>query len=70
MNKYYNNNNNNNNNKKGNDNVRTSYEPRDIFIEADKGRISQVIFNLLSDALKFTTHGSISIIPEKRMVKP
>lgn len=57
-------------NNRGNDYVKISYEPRDIFVEADKGRISQVIFNLLSNALKFTTDGSISIISEKRMVKP
>lgn len=37
--------------------VKISYEPRDIFVEADKGRISQV-------ALKFTT--DISIISEKK----
>ena len=32
----------------------------DIFIEADKGRISQVISNLLSNAIKFTNEGTIS----------
>lgn len=37
-----------------------------FFVEADKGRISQIIFNLLSNAFKFTTHGSISIISEKK----
>ena len=30
------------------------YRPRDIFIEADKARIAQVISNLLSNAIKFT----------------
>jgi signal transduction histidine kinase len=30
------------------------YRPCDIFIEADKGRITQVISNLLSNAIKFT----------------
>lgn len=53
-------------NNRGNDYVKISYEPKDIFLEADKGRISQVIFNLLSNALKFTTDGSISIISEKK----
>jgi two-component system, OmpR family, sensor histidine kinase VicK len=33
----------------------------DIFIEADKGRINQVISNLLSNAIKFTNKGIISI---------
>ena len=31
-----------------------------IFIEADKGRISQVISNLLSNAIKFTNEGTIT----------
>ncbi len=33
----------------------------DIFVEADKGRINQVISNLLSNAIKFTNKGSINI---------
>jgi two-component system, OmpR family, sensor histidine kinase VicK len=37
----------------------------DIFIEADKGRINQVISNLLSNAIKFTDEGSISITPAR-----
>jgi two-component system sensor histidine kinase VicK len=32
-----------------------------IFVEADKGRINQVISNLLSNAIKFTNEGTISI---------
>src|SRR5215831_4191080 len=36
-----------------------------IFIEADKGRIYQVISNLLSNAIKFTSEGSISIAIKK-----
>jgi signal transduction histidine kinase len=46
-------------------NVKLSYEPRDIFVEGDKGRISQVISNILSNATKFTTEGSILIKSEK-----
>jgi signal transduction histidine kinase len=41
--------------------VKIVYEPKDIFIMADKGRISQVISNLLSNALKFTSRGSVSV---------
>jgi signal transduction histidine kinase len=37
-----------------------------ILIEADKGRINQVISNLLSNAIKFTNEGSISIAIEKK----
>ena len=37
------------------------HQPQDIFIGADKGRISQVIHNLLDNAIKFTNVGTISI---------
>jgi two-component system sensor histidine kinase VicK len=33
---------------------------QDIFIEADKGRINQVISNLLSNAINFTTEGIVT----------
>ena len=39
---------------------------RDIFVEADKERIIQVISNLLSNALKFTIEGPISISVEQK----
>ena len=34
--------------------IKFLYHPQNIFVEADKGRITQVIFNLLSNAVKFT----------------
>jgi signal transduction histidine kinase len=37
-----------------------------LFIEADKGRVSEVIFNLLSNAVKFTKEGEIFISVEKK----
>jgi signal transduction histidine kinase len=37
-----------------------------IITEADKGRINQVISNLLNNAIKFTNEGSISISVEKK----
>ena len=44
-----------------NKNVQLLYQPQDIELEADKGRMSQVISNLLSNAIKFTKKGSITI---------
>jgi signal transduction histidine kinase len=44
--------------------IRLLYEPYNqqlIVVEADKGRITQVISNLLSNAVKFTKEGSIYI---------
>jgi signal transduction histidine kinase len=51
-----------------NSNVKLSYNrpKEDVIAEADKGRISQVISNLLSNALKFTKEGAISITSEKK----
>ena len=37
------------------------HQAQDVFVEADKGRISQVIHNLLDNAVKFTNIGTISI---------
>ena len=37
------------------------YEPQEIFVEADGERITQVVSNLLSNALKFTQEGEIRI---------
>jgi two-component system, OmpR family, sensor histidine kinase VicK len=37
------------------------HQPQDMFIGADKGRISQVIHNLLDNAIKFTNVGTITI---------
>jgi signal transduction histidine kinase len=42
-------------------NVKMVYTPRNILVEADKGRITQVISNLLRNAIKFTSEGVISI---------
>jgi signal transduction histidine kinase len=37
-----------------------------IFVEGDRSRISQVVYNLLGNSLKFTKEGAISIIVEKK----
>jgi two-component system, OmpR family, sensor histidine kinase VicK len=39
---------------------------QNIFVQADKGRITQVISNLLSNALKFTNEGTISVSLERK----
>ena len=41
-----------------------------IFIEADKGRINQVISNLLSNAIKFTKEGTITaaVVPNNNEI--
>src|SRR5215210_5610613 len=50
-----------------NTNLKLSYQPRDIFIEADKQQLTRVISNLLDNAIKFTKEGgTISIIAEKK----
>jgi signal transduction histidine kinase len=49
-----------------NTNIKLSYQPRDIFIEADKQQLTRVIFNLLNNAIKFTKEGTISVIAEKK----
>jgi two-component system, OmpR family, sensor histidine kinase VicK len=42
--------------------IKLQYIPRqDIFVNADKERINQVIYNLLDNAIKFTENGNITI---------
>ena len=54
---------------KDNVQVKLLYEPNskdNIFIEADRGRIIQVISNLIGNAIKFTKEGTISVITEEK----
>jgi two-component system, OmpR family, sensor histidine kinase VicK len=48
-----------------NSSVRLLYQPVDIFIEADRERVTQVISNILGNALKFTDSGEIAITAQK-----
>jgi signal transduction histidine kinase len=56
-------------NKKNDSNVdyiKLFYRPKDIFVEADRIRMTQVIYNLLNNAIKFLQEGgSITINTEK-----
>ncbi len=49
-----------------NDYIKLLYRPKDIFVEADRIRITQVIYNLLNNAIKFIQEGgSITINTER-----
>jgi two-component system, OmpR family, sensor histidine kinase VicK len=56
-----------------NENIRLSYNPQDILIHADKGRITQVISNLLGNAVKFIKKGgrggTVIVDIEKKRVR-
>ncbi len=51
-------------------NIKLSYESDDnnneIIIEADRNRLSQVVYNLLNNAFNFTNEGSITVIFERK----
>jgi two-component system sensor histidine kinase VicK len=47
--------------------VTITYQPDDMFVYADKGKITQVITNLITNAIKFTDEGTISITTHRNM---
>lgn len=52
-------------NQLANGKVKFIYEPQDIYVQADRGRMTQVVSNLLDNATKFTKEGTITIATEK-----
>ncbi|MGI0048772.1 MAG: sensor histidine kinase, partial [Nitrososphaera sp.] len=48
-------------NQQANSSVMFVYEPKGLNIEADRDRISQVVYNLLTNAMKFTREGRVTI---------
>jgi signal transduction histidine kinase len=55
--------------RKGKNNVKITYQPRPLYVYADKNRVAQVISNLLNNALKFTSEGYVMITAEKERAK-
>jgi signal transduction histidine kinase len=50
------------------ENIKLVYDdPKDFFVDADKARVSQVISNLLNNAIKFTQEGVVSISTERKV---
>jgi signal transduction histidine kinase len=48
----------------GDQDIPIRYDPKDIVVYADKGRISEVVSNILNNAIKFTHNGSITVSVE------
>jgi signal transduction histidine kinase len=46
--------------------IKMVYEPGDIYVQADRARIMQVVSNLLDNAAKFTKEGTITVSAEKK----
>jgi signal transduction histidine kinase len=57
--------------KRYDDKVKLLYEPKEeyIAVEGDKNRLSQILSNLVSNAVKFTKEGAISIDVEKKKME-
>jgi signal transduction histidine kinase len=50
-------------------NVKITYQPRHLPVYADRNRLTQVISNLLNNALKFTSEGFVMINADKKTDK-
>jgi signal transduction histidine kinase len=51
------------------DRLAIAYNPDDIFVHADREKITQVITNILTNAIKFTKEGTISITTQRDWLK-
>ena len=47
-------------------NIKFEYSPRKIVVKADRMRISQVVSNLLTNAVKFTKHGTVYVSADNK----
>ena len=52
--------------RKEKNNVKITYQPRPLLVDADRNRVAQVISNLLNNAMKFTSEGYVTITTEKK----
>ena len=48
----------------GDQDISFQYDPKDVVVYADKGRISEVVSNIFNNAIKFTHKGSITVSVE------
>jgi len=48
----------------GEQDISFQYDPKDVVVYADKGRISEVVSNIMNNAIKFTHKGSITVSVE------